>query len=104
MSVNLRHTAALALVSWYLMVPPLKNGKPETAAPFSRWEIQSNYDTAAECQSDLKGLVKSALMQLHNPMSRDLQGQLLTADEKSLLLAVTKARCVASDNPRFKGK
>src|SRR5271155_5503786 len=41
MSMNLRHAAALALVGWYLMVPPVvcEKGKctAELNAPFSQW-------------------------------------------------------------------
>jgi hypothetical protein len=57
-SMSVRHAAALALVGWYLMVPPvtpegltdpnatLVNGK----APISQWVIFRVYDSAEQCQ------------------------------------------------------
>ena len=94
-SMNLRHTVALALVDWYLMVPPISNGTPEIAAPLSHWEIQSSYDTAVECQSNLYIVVTQALADLQKPMVQD---------KKSLVLQFSSATCVASDDPRLKGK
>ena len=44
--MNLRHAAALALVGWYLMVPPLSN----PSAPLSKWNLYRSYDTARECE------------------------------------------------------
>jgi hypothetical protein len=37
--MNLRHTAALALVGWYLMAPPFNIAlqRIETGAPLSKW-------------------------------------------------------------------
>jgi hypothetical protein len=93
--MKLRHAAALALVGWYLMVPPINNGTPEIDAPLSRWETQSSYNTAVECQSDLYIVVKQALADLQKPMVQD---------KKSLVLQFSTATCVASDDPRFKEK
>jgi hypothetical protein len=89
------HAAALALVDWYLMMPPISNGTPEIAAPLSRWEIQSSYDTAVECQSNLYLVVKQALADLQKPMVQD---------KKSLVLQFSSATCVASDDPHLKEK
>lgn len=38
--MNARHAAALALVSWYLILPPqtAKNHLGDPAAPLSKWE------------------------------------------------------------------
>jgi hypothetical protein len=89
-----RHAAALALVGWYLMVPPISNGTPAIAAPLSRWEIQESYDTAVECQSNLYLVVKQALTDLQKPMIQD---------KKNLVLQFSSATCVASDDPHLKG-
>jgi hypothetical protein len=55
--MNLRHTAALTLVGWYLMVPPVESDKsvrPEL--PLSQWIQSKSYDTASECQEDLDNI------------------------------------------------
>ena len=46
--MNVRHAAALALVPWYLMVPPVgKIGRLNlnVNAPFSLWQTFKVYDT-----------------------------------------------------------
>jgi hypothetical protein len=65
-SMNTRHAAALALMGWYLMVPPVhqeRSGEPlhlDSNAPISRWEVDelapSGYDTVAKCDQDLDHL------------------------------------------------
>ena len=46
-----RHAAALALVGWYLMMPPMTcRPSIQINTPLSHWEISSSYDTADECE------------------------------------------------------
>jgi len=76
------YAAALALVGWYLMGPPLTSpdsDKYETQAPLSRWETIASFDTAAQCTARLKEIIRSAVT-------------------GSLFL-----RCIATDDPRLKG-
>jgi len=49
----LRRAAALALVGWYLMVPPLtsRTGPIKRDSPLSKWETWFAFDTANECQT-----------------------------------------------------
>ncbi len=43
-----RHAAALALVGWYLLMPPPSSKYPgsvvDTTAPLSQWEVVPSYD------------------------------------------------------------
>jgi hypothetical protein len=48
--MKLRHTAALVLVGWYLMIPPVHDGQPDTQAPISAWTVFRRFDSAAACQ------------------------------------------------------
>jgi hypothetical protein len=49
--MKLRHAAALALVGWYLMMPPLRGGgKPDDQAPISAWTVFRKFDSTAACQ------------------------------------------------------
>ena len=54
--MTLRHAAALALVGWYLMVPPAtapngtKGAKLMTDAPLSRWFMHGSFDSAKQCE------------------------------------------------------
>jgi hypothetical protein len=55
-----RHAAALALVGWYLLCPPMRFDHPENPsdlpriflnAPLAEWDIQGSYDSAQKCES-----------------------------------------------------
>jgi len=50
--MNLRHAAALGLVGWYLMVPPLKNGEiiPDEKAPLSEWKTVMSGNSSLFCE------------------------------------------------------
>jgi hypothetical protein len=51
--MNLRHAAALALVGWYLLVPPILTDQllVNIDAPISKWEHYQSFDSAQECES-----------------------------------------------------
>jgi hypothetical protein len=93
--MNARHAAALTLVGWYLMLPPIPGGKLDETAPLSRWEIQNTYGTQTDCQSSLSLIVTEALAELQTPM----------ADEKKQLIRRSSfGTCVAEDDPLLKSK
>ena len=68
--MKLRHAAALALVGWYLMVPPVAlNTSPaaradrfsrkgnqgwnhDTSAPLTDWTVNRKYDRVEDCDED----------------------------------------------------
>jgi hypothetical protein len=118
--MNLRHTAALALVGWYLMVPRVSydpqipehdkgysgwtscclnnDGTPD----FSRWDTVKSYDTAAECEdarSRLDSAKGSTTEAGREGAKLDLQGLVRASQD-----AVMKAMCLSSDDPRLKEK
>jgi hypothetical protein len=65
--MNPRHAAALALVDWYLAMPPHihRNGQVlvgvDRSPPLGQWGIADSFDTAAECQ-DAEGNLTNAQM------------------------------------------
>jgi hypothetical protein len=78
-----RAAAALTLVGWYLMVPPMHESGfwsrfgmrfGDTNAPLSRWSIVGTFNTVRECEAALSER---------------------TARQR-------EARCVASDDSRLK--
>jgi len=98
------HAAALALVGWYLMMPPqpllpkpidpnaapyspgalpYTVGAPDDDAPISQWSIVEPFDSAAECKAAADDLLRKY------------------AHDKGALAAVHHARCIASDDPRL---
>jgi hypothetical protein len=90
--MKLRHAAALALVGWYLMVPPIENGQLNLHAPVSRWEIESSYDRADDCQR-----IIARFVQMY-PHLKD-EGSGFT---KAKAWPMVNAKCIATDDPRLK--
>ena len=87
--MKLRHATALALVGWYLMVPPMNSwpGLPwiDRDAPLSRWTTSAMFDSAKDCE-----------------IAREKHEHAYALAVKSTI--DDGAVCIASDDPRFKGK
>jgi hypothetical protein len=105
--VKVSHAAALALVGWYLMVPPTGcNGRPNNRAPLSSWTILMSFD-----HSDGDGGCSPVRLGFKG---FKVNGQQM--DEKTLasllkdfgyigpVKAAESAQCIASDDPRLKEK
>lgn len=109
--MNFRHSAALALVGWYLMVPPstpagltnpdatLING----SAPIAQWFIRSSYDSAQDCETAKMSGMLAALQ-----IIKDTE-KFKVMREKDPYLALdtiekATAQCVSTDDPRLKAK
>jgi hypothetical protein len=91
-----RHAAALALVGWYRMTPPLVHREPDETAALSGWSIGRAFDTAKECedyrswsQERTKSEMPNGGVHPVNTKQRFAEGILLS-------------QCVASDDPRLK--
>jgi len=98
--MNLRHAAALALVGWYLMCPPMRspcltgiatlrwllgygpgacdNEYPNYDAVLKLWTESGEYDRVSECQSH----------QFDQAQSPNLEDKVI-------------CKCVATDDPRL---
>ena len=90
-----RHVAGLALVGWYLLLPPMGSVESRrnqstgfyvaySTQPLNTWEIEESYDTAAECRTAIE------------------QANQLARQNRPDCSAV--AACIASDVPRLKSK
>ena len=86
-----RHVAALALVGWYLMVPPVESGgRVNFEAPLSQWHRWGSYDTARECSVDESDLIdRGKRVREEHP-------------QNEMTDMFTQAQCIASDDPRLK--
>jgi hypothetical protein len=100
-----RHAAALALVGWYLMVPPpiAKNGLVEDSPSLSAWTRFGSrlYRSEHECE-DARTRIGA------HPRS----GRFVTPEGQEVSISVMPTfaaqldaiRCVATDDPRLKAK
>src|SRR5215467_8971418 len=56
--MRVRHATALALVGWYLLVPPRspswfsRKSVPRRNAPLSEWRILKSFDEARSCERE----------------------------------------------------
>jgi hypothetical protein len=89
-----RHAAALALVGWYLVIPPWDKQHVFGGTPLSQWtDYEGSYDTAKECAEGKEQLL------------RDVDAEVKKyAGWQSYKDAVILGRCVATDDPRLKEK
>jgi hypothetical protein len=85
-----RHAAALALVVWYLLAPPLYKGEVDEKAPLKEWTVLQSFGTVVECSQWLSGLLHKA--SLEPAMKTVVKHRLLASS------------CVSSDDPRLKEK
>lgn len=95
--MTIRHAAALALVGWYLMLPPIDPRMTEQQAidaRLSEWKIDSVYDAADDCNAAEHGAVMKG--------DRDLPKQKRGSLSWAVAIAMTQAQCVATDDPRLK--
>jgi hypothetical protein len=100
MSMNLRHAAALALVGWYLMVPPYVNRKLSTDAPLSKWEVYVASDSADECEALKTASLKTAGQE--KITGKDGAVTERGAKVIALWFQLSNSQCIASDDPRLK--
>ena len=87
--MNPRHLAGLALVGWYLMVPPSSGGKLDTKAALSQWISQGAFDRADDCES----------ARANGAMSNGGSGT-SSQEIKNLREMFAHGQCIASDDCR----
>ena len=93
-----RHAAALALVGWYLMTPPLLETQVGVGLdePLSRWDIQRAFDTAAECEA-------ARSLWIHENGLKSTKKAIRRGSPEMGGLWVSGSKCIATDDPRLKG-
>jgi len=103
--MNLRHAAALTLVGWYLMMPPIlaigdtndvEHGEwwTQTDAPVFKWQISSSFDSASDCEDLKSKLIKRGGSEIGHAKANSYN--------RAFAVASTQALCIATDDPRLK--
>jgi hypothetical protein len=110
--MNLRHAAALALVGWYLMVPPTANevlGLSDPAedlvalrAPLSEWFLSHSFDTAQECQRVREKKYNERSRAMHDLLKSE--GHPDDGPRAQIVAQQMWYQCIATDDPRLKEK
>jgi hypothetical protein len=99
-----RHAAALALVGWYTMAPPIGDGNlVELNSPLSTWERLGTFDTERKCQEMLTTMKTHPLP---DSLVRDTQRQShdTTLSPEQYNVRLHASLCVAANDPRLKEK
>jgi hypothetical protein len=115
-----RHAAALALVGWYLMVPPpgpprstgASTAPPNDNAPLNQWTIRNSSDSAQACEAAKKKILDTATTNMDKQQHLAERRQGLSPDnfaDQAFLVAdqleyATEAVCISTDDPRLKSK
>ena len=95
------HAATLALVGWYLMVPPLRT-YTNNPRSFRHWSTEASFDSAADCETaaaDWQARMRKARGCDRNP-NIVVGGE----DCGPFELFLESYQCVATDDPRLKDK
>jgi len=105
--MKLRHSAALAIVAWYLMIPPVNvDNRVDAGAPLSKWRKSVSFESAKECQAALKDAIE-------NPMTPSEYEAAAAATRKAKMHPLSESEttrrmeesvCVSADDPRLKAK
>ena len=103
-----RHAAALALVGWYLMSPPVRQPKRESAyldehAAYRDWKILHEFKTADECEAG-RARAKSDAGNGNLTAFDGGYAGVVDVDPAPWLTQQAEAECIATGDPRLKGK
>ena len=112
--MNLRHAAALALVGWYLMMPPdnwtlcsksVADCEAISDAPLGRWNTTQSFDSANQCEQ-ARSVWEGRGTKDFNAAKFNSYETLTTSRSTRLMLDQGRiaARCVSTDDPRLKEK
>jgi hypothetical protein len=101
------YAAALGVVGWYLLLPPLKPKGPvsnpntrvgaDTQIPFSKWTAIAEFKTEEECKAFPDHLLK-LLHKSNNPPAEENRGA-----ESAGQYWFSFAECIRNDDPRVAG-
>ena len=96
---KLCHAAALALVGWYLLLPPIDGSAHpmivRSGAPLSQWKSFRSYDTADACERQKNGFS-------YEQYTGEITKEDTPERKAAILRALEASQCVATDDPRLK--
>lgn len=105
--MRFRHAAALALVGWYLIMPPTVGPylRLDKSAPVSQWKIVEHFDTATACEGYLQEMKEGTGASYHEysvAQKFQVEGLKKVHDMGIPTFALKAARCIFSDDPHLK--
>jgi len=90
--MKLHHAAALALLGWYLLLPPITTaGRLDASARLAQWRVDGKFDSSAPCEH-----IRYALRHV-TVLARRAEDPPMEVE----IAADHQAVCVPSDDPRL---
>jgi hypothetical protein len=109
--MNLRRAAALAFVSWYLIVPPVHrsyyDNKPfvDRRASIWYWEVRGTFDSVTDCAKAIKQSQTNAQHKREADLERAARVDANLENETTAVFEATRLMtCIPQDDPRLKRK
>jgi hypothetical protein len=100
-AVKPRHTAALGLVCWYLMVTPIgEGGRSDKTVPLNHWKHPYTFDSRHDCET---ALAAAHVSEAQGVASLSLRTGLSEQETTTVPFYSADWKCVGSDDPRLKG-
>jgi hypothetical protein len=105
--MNLHHAAALALVGWYLMVPPTlaETSCSGILSTLDRWMDQDAHDKACDEKSKIVNF-RAPISEWHKFMPFEALAECEALRQRGSALRPSdplfSAQCIATDDPRLK--
>ena len=100
--MNRLDIATLALVGWYLMVPPITsdplypNQIIGSHRPISEWIVKRGFDYADDCEAEMQLAQQDFLRNWRQSGEENTAQDLIRTQDAS-------GQCIATDDPRLKG-
>ena len=115
--MKLRHAAALMIAGWYLLLAPYHSGVPnhpaaskspsglyDFSAPLSSWTKQGSFNSEADCKRKKDSLYRQQLDENTLAKSTGNSPRLEKRASFNQMARFFHAQCIATDDPRLKGK
>ena len=93
--MQLRHAAALALVGWYLLVPPVNGaGSIASKAPIKHWTVLHWFGSEKACKEGLGN---------RDGLTTEMRDSGYAREGKVQTELLLEAQCIDENDSRFKG-
>jgi hypothetical protein len=90
------------MVGWYLMYPPTPNLR------LSQWEILNIFDSATECRNAFEDQYSLADFNRKELQDKGIDilsnAKSIKSKERAAMDSEANSKCIASDDPRLKGR
>ena len=101
------HAAALAIVAWYLMIPPVNaDNRVDARAALSKWRQGVSFASKNECEASLKDAMENpmTLSEYQAAAKATLKAKMHPLSQSEMTRRMQESVCVSSDDPRLKAK